>query len=76
MAIEEQHPDPIQPVLERLDKVELLLGEALVKKLLADPTYKTDAERIEAFEAHADGRKRRTWFNIKKKLGGNGKPAT
>jgi hypothetical protein len=46
--------------------------EALVKRLLADPTYKTDAERIEAFMAHPDGGCRRTWFNIKKKLDGNG----
>jgi hypothetical protein len=45
--------------------------EKLVQRLLADTTFQTDKERIEAFEAHPDGRKRRTWFNIKKKLGLN-----
>ena len=43
--------------------------EKLIIKLLADPTYKTEAERIAAFAAHPDGGKRRTWFNLKKKMG-------
>jgi hypothetical protein len=53
-------------------------AERLVKQLLADTSYKTDAERIKAFMAHPDGRKRRTWFNVKKRLGGrgNGKPGS
>ena len=41
----------------------------LSQKLLADVTYKTDKQRIEAFAAHPDGGSRRTWFNVKKKLG-------
>ena len=43
--------------------------EKLLQKLLADTTFKTDKERIEAFEAHAAGGSRRTWFNVKKRLG-------
>jgi hypothetical protein len=47
--------------------------EKLVQRLLADTTFKTDKERIVAFEAQADGGSRRTWFNIKRKLGLNSK---
>ena len=43
--------------------------EKLVINLLADPTYKSEAQRIAAFASHPDGGKRRTWFNLKKKLG-------
>jgi hypothetical protein len=42
--------------------------EKLVQRLLADTTFRTDKERIEAFRAHPDGGSRRTWFNIKKRL--------
>jgi hypothetical protein len=48
-------------------------AEQLVKRLLADATYRTDQERIEAFGTHPDGGSRRTWFNIKKKLSFNGR---
>lgn len=43
--------------------------EKLVRRLLADMTFKTDKERIEAFQAHPDGGSRRTWFYIRKRLG-------
>lgn len=45
--------------------------EKLVQRLLADSTFKTDKERIAAFEDHHEGGSRRTWFHIKKKLGLN-----
>jgi hypothetical protein len=47
--------------------------EKLVQRLLADPIFKTDKERIKAFTEHADGGSRRSWFNIKDRLGLNGK---
>jgi hypothetical protein len=41
--------------------------QTVVELLLADPRYKTDAERIEAFTARC-GRHRRQWYNLKKKV--------
>jgi hypothetical protein len=46
--------------------------EKLVERLLADTTFKTDKERIEAFAAHLDGGSRRTWYYLKKNLVRNG----
>ena len=48
-------------------------SEKLVKRLLADDSFKTDEDRIKAFKEHADGGSRRTWFNVKKRLTSNGK---
>jgi hypothetical protein len=47
--------------------------ENLVRRLLADTTFKADKERIEAFVAHPDGGSRRTWFNVKQRLALNGR---
>ncbi len=41
--------------------------QKIVELLLADPRYKTDKERIEAFTAKC-GRHRRQWYNLKKKV--------
>jgi hypothetical protein len=46
-------------------------AEKLVQRLLADPSFKTDKERIAAFVDHPDGGSRRTWFNVKRRLGQN-----
>ena len=37
-------------------------AENLVRQLMADPKFKTDKERIEAFTAPPDGMSRRTWY--------------
>src|ERR1022692_3110272 len=42
-------------------------AERAVEVILADPSYKTDKERIEAFTAKT-GRQRRQWYNLKKKV--------
>jgi hypothetical protein len=47
--------------------------EQLVQRLLADGAFKSDQERIAAFEADPNGGSRRTWFNIKNKLRSRGK---
>jgi hypothetical protein len=44
------------------------VAEKLVQRLLADSTFESDKDRIAAFEVHADGGSRRTWFNVKKRL--------
>jgi hypothetical protein len=41
--------------------------QQIVELLLADPRYKTDKERIEAFIVRS-GRQRRQWYNLKKKV--------
>lgn len=41
--------------------------ESVVELILADPRYKTDKERIEAFTARS-GRQRRQWYYLKKKV--------
>ncbi len=51
------------------DEVQGDATEKLVQQLLADPNLKTDKERIKAFESHPYGGKRRTWYNLKKKIG-------
>jgi hypothetical protein len=47
--------------------------EQLVRRLLKDPAYSKEEDRIRAFRDNPDGGSRRTWFNIKKKLSLNGK---
>jgi hypothetical protein len=42
--------------------------EQLVRRLLADPAFQSDTERIQAFMDHPDGGARRTWFYVKKRL--------
>jgi hypothetical protein len=48
-------------------------AEKLFERLSADTSYKSDKERIAAFEADPDGGSRRTWFNIKRRLRSKGK---
>lgn len=49
------------------DEADDVDSEKVVEMLLLDPRYKSDIERIEAFEQQA-GRKRRQWYNLKKKV--------
>jgi hypothetical protein len=50
------------------EKTEENAPEKLIRQLIEDPTFRTDKERIEAFTANSNGRSRRMWFYLKRKL--------
>lgn len=43
--------------------------ERLVRRLVSDPSFASENDRIAAFEADPAGLKRRSWFNWRKRLG-------